>query len=125
MKQQKNSTSSLINPLMDCWGRAHPRGFSFRRILSIFNFIDFLFGLQNIVNLKGTLLDCWGRPHPTLEKNVCKAGNSSKNSVHDGIKFSSSCGLIFGKFVKQIALLYRARYSAHFDTKLSSIQDKT
>ncbi|KRY53010.1 hypothetical protein T03_3958 [Trichinella britovi] len=40
----------------------------------------------------GTLLDCWGRPHPTLEKRVYKAGNLS-----------------------------RARYSAHFDTKLSSI----
>ncbi|KRZ90686.1 hypothetical protein T08_7450 [Trichinella sp. T8] len=47
---------------------------------------DFLFGLQNIVKLKGTLLDCWGRPHPTLEKHVYKAGNSSKNSVHDSIK---------------------------------------
>ncbi|KRZ87346.1 hypothetical protein T08_4198 [Trichinella sp. T8] len=54
----------------------------------------------------GTLLDCW---------------DSSKNSVHDGIKFFSSCGLSFVKFVKQITLLYRARYSAHFDTKLSSI----
>ncbi|KRZ84118.1 hypothetical protein T08_12959 [Trichinella sp. T8] len=105
-------------------------------------FQDFLFGLQNIVNLKGTLLDCWGRPHPTLEKHIYKAGNSSKNSVHDSINpfigkecdtffFFSSCGLSFvqfvkqfveqAKFVKQIALLYRARYSAHFDTKLSSI----
>ncbi|KRZ49653.1 Receptor expression-enhancing protein 5, partial [Trichinella nativa] len=45
----------------------------------------------------------------------------SKNSVHDGIKFFSSCGLSFVKFVKQITLLNRARYSAHFDTKLSSI----
>ncbi|KRX39542.1 hypothetical protein T05_7316 [Trichinella murrelli] len=36
-------------------------------------------------------------------------------------EFFSSCGLSFVKFVKQIALLYRARYSAHFDTKLSSI----
>ncbi|KRX83587.1 hypothetical protein T06_10707 [Trichinella sp. T6] len=46
-------------------------------------------------------MDCWGRPHPTLEKHVYKAGNSSKNSVHDDLS--------------------RARYSAHFDTKLSSI----
>ncbi|KRX32254.1 hypothetical protein T05_11204, partial [Trichinella murrelli] len=34
--------------------------------------IDFLFGLQNIVKLKGTLLDCWGRPHPTLEKHIVR-----------------------------------------------------
>ncbi|KRX35378.1 hypothetical protein T05_6746 [Trichinella murrelli] len=47
--------------------------------------------------------------------------DSSKNSVHDGIKFFSSCGLSFVKFVKQITLLSRARYSAHFDTKRSSI----
>ncbi|KRX83558.1 hypothetical protein T06_14854, partial [Trichinella sp. T6] len=80
-----------------------------------------LFGLQNIVKLKGTLLDCWGRPHPTLEKHVYKAGNSSKNSVHDSIKFFSSCGLSFVKFVKQITNLSIARYSAHFDIKLSSI----
>ncbi|KRX33819.1 hypothetical protein T05_14781, partial [Trichinella murrelli] len=26
-------------------------------------------------------------PHTTLEKHVYKAGNSSKNSVHDGINF--------------------------------------
>ncbi|KRY37047.1 hypothetical protein T01_4636 [Trichinella spiralis] len=57
------------------------------------------------------LLDCWGEAHPTLEKHV------SKNSVHDGIK----CGLSFVKFVKEITVLSRARYSAHFDTKLSSI----
>ncbi|KRY15815.1 hypothetical protein T12_15903 [Trichinella patagoniensis] len=58
-------------------------------------FQEFLFGLQNIVN--------------------------SKNAVHDGINFFSSCGLSFVKFVKQITDLSRARYSAHFDTKLSSI----
>ncbi|KRY16767.1 hypothetical protein T12_6162 [Trichinella patagoniensis] len=69
-------------------------------------FQEFLFGLQNIVN--------------------------SKNAVHDGIKhfigkkcdksfFSSLCGLSFVKFVKQITDLSRTRYSAHFDTKLSSI----
>ncbi|KRX72565.1 hypothetical protein T06_16470 [Trichinella sp. T6] len=57
----------LINPLMDCWGRAHPR--------------EFLFGLQKIVKSKYTLLDCWGGPHLTIEKNV------SKNSVYDDIKF--------------------------------------
>ncbi|KRX32735.1 hypothetical protein T09_299 [Trichinella sp. T9] len=44
-----------------------------------------------------------------------------KESVHDGIKFVSSRGLNFVKFVKQISLLNRARYSAHFDTKRSSI----
>ncbi|KRZ47395.1 hypothetical protein T02_2005 [Trichinella nativa] len=38
--------------------------------ISILHLKDFLFGLQNIVKLKGTLLDCWGRPHPTLEKHV-------------------------------------------------------
>ncbi|KRY11167.1 hypothetical protein T12_10669 [Trichinella patagoniensis] len=65
----------------------------------------------------------WAPPH--YKKN-------SKNSVHDGIKpfigkiydksfFFSSCGLSFVKFVKQITDLSRARYSAHFDTKLSSI----
>ncbi|KRY25843.1 hypothetical protein T01_14189 [Trichinella spiralis] len=43
--------------------------------------------------------------------------DSSKNSVHDGIK----CGLSFVKFVKQITNLSRARYSANFDTKHSSI----
>ncbi|KRX13061.1 hypothetical protein T07_5383 [Trichinella nelsoni] len=105
----------VINPLMDCWGRAHPRGLklcdiSFETIRHILKkismFQDFLFGLQNIVN--------------------------SKNSVHDGIKhfigkkcdkilFFSSRGLNFVKFVKQITLLNRARYSAHFDTKLRSI----
>ncbi|KRX51948.1 hypothetical protein T09_6889 [Trichinella sp. T9] len=72
-------------------------------------FQDFLFGLQNIVKLKGTLLDCWGRPHPTLEKHVYKAG------------IFSSCGLCFVKFVKQITNLSITRYSAHFDTKLSCI----
>ncbi|KRZ90195.1 hypothetical protein T08_8072 [Trichinella sp. T8] len=36
--------------------------------------------------------------------------HSSKNSVHDGIKF----------FLR-VDLVFRARYSAHFDTKLSSI----
>ncbi|KRY47985.1 hypothetical protein T03_13879 [Trichinella britovi] len=46
--------------------------------------------MQNIVKLKGTLLDCWGRPHLTLEKHVYKAGNSSKNSVHDGIKLTTA-----------------------------------
>ncbi|KRY37208.1 hypothetical protein T03_2602 [Trichinella britovi] len=30
---------TIFNPLMDCWGRAHPRGFTFRRIRSIFNFM--------------------------------------------------------------------------------------
>ncbi|KRY56707.1 hypothetical protein T03_8864 [Trichinella britovi] len=55
--------------------------------------------------------------------NIVKLKDSSKNSVHDGIKFFSSCGLSFVKFVKQIIDLSRARYSAHFDTKLSSIID--
>ncbi|KRY21716.1 hypothetical protein T12_13136 [Trichinella patagoniensis] len=50
-----------------------------------------------------------------------KGIHQSKNSVHNGIKFFSSRGLNFVKFVKQISLLNRARYSAHFDTKLSSI----
>ncbi|XP_003369993.1 conserved hypothetical protein [Trichinella spiralis] len=50
--------------------------------------------------------------------------DSSKNSVHDGIKFFSSRGLNFVKFVKQITLLNRARYSAHFDTKLRKGLDK-
>ncbi|KRY52601.1 hypothetical protein T03_5355 [Trichinella britovi] len=35
--------------------------------------------------------------------------------------FFSSCGLSSVKFVKQITDLSRARYFAHFDTKLSSI----
>ncbi|KRZ84294.1 hypothetical protein T08_14239 [Trichinella sp. T8] len=39
----------------------------------------------------------------------------------DKIFFVSSRGLNFVKFVKQISLLNRARYSAHFDTKRSSI----
>ncbi|KRX40775.1 hypothetical protein T05_9696 [Trichinella murrelli] len=70
----------------------------------------------------GTLLDCWGRPHPTLEKHVYKAGNSSKNSVHDGIKpfIGKKCDKIFVK-KSSFFNLSRARYSAHFDTKLSSI----
>ncbi|KRZ94801.1 hypothetical protein T08_4454 [Trichinella sp. T8] len=38
--------------------------------------------------------------------------DSSKNVVHD---------VSFVKFVKQITDLSRTRYSAHFDTKLSSI----
>ncbi|KRX71505.1 hypothetical protein T06_9587 [Trichinella sp. T6] len=84
-------------------------------------FQKFLFGLQNIVKSKYTLLDCWGRPHPTLEKHVKKAWNSSKNSVHDSIKLFLSCGLSFVRFVKQITELSRARYSAHFDTKLRSM----
>ncbi|KRX79391.1 hypothetical protein T06_7649 [Trichinella sp. T6] len=79
---------------------------------------EFLFGLQNIVNSKYTLLDCWGGPHPTLKKRV-KSWNSI-NSLHDGIKFFL-CGLSSVKFVKQITDLSRARYSAHFDTKLQSI----
>ncbi|KRZ49859.1 hypothetical protein T02_600 [Trichinella nativa] len=37
------------------------------------------------------------------------------------LKFVSSRGLNFVKFVKQISLLNRARYSAHFDTKRISI----
>ncbi|KRX79996.1 hypothetical protein T06_4010 [Trichinella sp. T6] len=37
------------------------------------------------------------------------------------LKVFSSCGVSFVKFVKQITDLSRARYSAHFDTKLSSI----
>ncbi|KRY06279.1 hypothetical protein T12_5524 [Trichinella patagoniensis] len=57
------------------------------------------------------LMDCWGGAHPTLEKHV------SKNSVHDGI----ICRVSFVEFVKQITDLSRARYSVHFDTKLSSI----
>ncbi|KRY39197.1 hypothetical protein T01_10631 [Trichinella spiralis] len=73
---------------------------------------EFLFGLQNIVKSKYTLLECWGGPHLTLKKHV------SKNSVHDVF---SSCELSFVKFVEQITDLSRARYSAHFDIKLSSI----
>ncbi|KRX19907.1 hypothetical protein T07_5151 [Trichinella nelsoni] len=51
-------------------------------------FQEFLFGLQNIVNLKGTLVDCWGVAHPTLEKhfrNLMKFVllDSTKNAVHD------------------------------------------
>ncbi|KRX56809.1 hypothetical protein T09_11635 [Trichinella sp. T9] len=46
------------------------------------------------------LMDCWGGAHPTLEKH---------------------CGVNFVKVVKQITDLSRARYSAHFDIKLSSI----
>ncbi|KRX76110.1 hypothetical protein T06_14992 [Trichinella sp. T6] len=72
-------------------------------------FQEFLFGLQNIVKSKYTLLDCWGGPYP-LEKNTSKK-----------LGFFSSCGLSFVKFVKQITDLSRARYSAHFDIKLSSI----
>ncbi|KRZ71132.1 hypothetical protein T08_1229 [Trichinella sp. T8] len=37
------------------------------------------------------------------------------------VMFFSSRGLNFVKFVKQITDLSRPRYSAHFDTKLSSI----
>ncbi|KRY26504.1 hypothetical protein T01_2344 [Trichinella spiralis] len=39
----------------------------------------------------------------------------------DKIFFSSSCGLSFVKFVKEITTLSIARYSAYFDTKVSSI----
>ncbi|XP_003366107.1 conserved hypothetical protein [Trichinella spiralis] len=33
-------------------------------------FQEFLFGLQNIVNIKDTLVDCSDVAHPTLEKHV-------------------------------------------------------
>ncbi|KRX35390.1 hypothetical protein T05_585 [Trichinella murrelli] len=54
------------------------------------------------------LMDCWGGAHPILEKHL-------KEFIF------SWCGVNFVKFVKQITDLSRARYSAHFDTKLSSI----
>ncbi|KRY17311.1 hypothetical protein T12_9802 [Trichinella patagoniensis] len=54
---------------------------------------DFLFGLQNIVKLKGTLLDCWGRPHPTL--------NTSKKLGHFiGKKCDKSFSCLAEKFNK-------------------------
>ncbi|KRY45504.1 hypothetical protein T03_6532 [Trichinella britovi] len=113
-----SSKNSLHDGIKHCIGKKCDK--IFVKKSSFFSFslrvdLEFLFGLQNIVKSKYTLLDCWGGPHPTLENRV------SKNSVHDGIKFFSSCGLSFVKFVKQITDLSRARYSAHFDTKLSSI----
>ncbi|KRX77057.1 hypothetical protein T06_5680 [Trichinella sp. T6] len=77
-------------------------------------FQEFLFGLQNIVKSKYTLLDCWGGPHPTLEKRL--KSWESKNSPFIGKK----CDKLFVK-KSSFFNLSRARYSAHFDTKLSSI----
>ncbi|KRZ52856.1 hypothetical protein T02_7173 [Trichinella nativa] len=106
----------LINPLMDCWGRAHPR--------------EFLFGLQNIVKSKYTLLDCWGGPHPTLEKNV---GKKCDKIFAKKLSFFSffSCELSSVKFVKQITDLSRAlsiiyehlrSYCEHCDVNPSTSQ---
>ncbi|KRX33046.1 hypothetical protein T05_13239, partial [Trichinella murrelli] len=70
------------------------------------------------------VVDCWGGAHPTLEKHIVRLTLHmmvSYGKKCDKIFFFSSCGLSFVKFVKQISLLNRTRYSAHFDTKLRSI----
>ncbi|KRX69181.1 hypothetical protein T06_5364, partial [Trichinella sp. T6] len=65
----------------------------------------------------GTLLDCWGGAHHTLEKHVLKAGIRR-------ILYMMVSNLLLAKNATKVSLknhLSRARYSAHFDTKLSSI----
>ncbi|KRX12645.1 hypothetical protein T07_808 [Trichinella nelsoni] len=106
------SDKCTINPLMDCWVEPTPGGIFVRS--------------TKHRKVKMYVVGLLGWAHPTLEK------HATKNAVHDGIKpsigkkgdsifFFSSCGLSSAKFVKKIADLSRARYSAHFDTKLSFI----